>query len=63
MIDAELPRKALLRPDEAAAALRVSRRTVYRLIADGFLHAVRVGTQLRITREALLDYLDPSRQP
>lgn len=39
---------ALLRTDEAAALLRVSRRTVRRLLASGELHGFRVGRQWRI---------------
>jgi excisionase family DNA binding protein len=41
-------RKLLLRVDEAAAALGVSRASMYRLLAAGRLRAVRVGRSTRI---------------
>ncbi len=40
--------KQLLRPDEAAESLRVSRATIYRLCDAGELEAIRVGGSLRI---------------
>ena len=40
--------KALLRVDEAAAMLKVSSKTVRRLLARGDLKAVRVGRLVRI---------------
>lgn len=43
----------LLTAAEAAAILRVSLRTVRRLIADGTLPIVRVGHLVRIRPEAL----------
>ena len=49
----------LLRPAEVADYLRVSRSTVYRLIASGELGTVHVGARraARITREALDAYI------
>lgn len=49
----------LLRPAEAGAELRLSRATIYRLIASGELDTVHVGVRqaTRITREALRDYV------
>jgi len=38
-----LKRKSLLRPDEVAAILRLSRRTIYRMIHEGRLAAVKMG--------------------
>lgn len=46
-----------LLPEEVAAALRVSKMTVYRLIHGGELRAIRVGRSFRITERALDDYL------
>ena len=51
------PLEPPLTPNEAAAALRVSTKTVYRLIARGELPAARVGSQLRVERASLLAYL------
>ena len=45
--------KLLLRLDEAARALGVSRATLYRLIAAGRLRAVRVGRATRIPAREL----------
>ena len=39
---------------EAAASLRLSKRTVSRLIADGRVPALRVGKSLRLRRSDLL---------
>lgn len=35
--------KRFLRPDEMAEELRLSRRTIYRMIRDGRLQAVKMG--------------------
>jgi excisionase family DNA binding protein len=48
--------KRLLRPDEVAQLLALSRRTVYRMIQDGRLKAFRWGgSPWRIPRESLAD--------
>lgn len=44
--------------DEAARLLRVSERTVRRLVSSGALSAVRVGSAPRIRVEDLRQYLD-----
>ncbi|HWI07312.1 MAG TPA: helix-turn-helix domain-containing protein [Solirubrobacteraceae bacterium] len=46
---------------EAAALLRISRATAYRLVDAGELPAVRVGGQLRVDRVALLEQLQAGR--
>lgn len=51
------PPEPLLSVAEAAAFLRVSARTVRRLLARSELGASRVGRQLRIGRAELLAYL------
>jgi excisionase family DNA binding protein len=49
-----LPKKRFFRPDEAAAILILSRRTVYRMIRDGRITAVKWGRgPWRIPRESL----------
>lgn len=42
---------------EVAAALRVSRMTVYRLVHSGELAAVQVGRSYRVPESAVNDYL------
>jgi excisionase family DNA binding protein len=42
---------------EAAPILRVSRRTVYRLVHSGELEAVRVGRSFRIREDVMIAYL------
>jgi excisionase family DNA binding protein len=56
-IPADQPRKARYTVTEAARILGVSRRTVYRLIEDGSVEAVRVRATLRIARDDLEDYI------
>lgn len=47
----------LLRPDEAAAALRVGRTKVFELIRTGELRSVKIGHLRRIAPAALNDYV------
>ena len=47
-----LMKKRFFRPDEVAEILSLSRRTVYRMIRDGRLTGVRLGSgPWRIARE------------
>jgi excisionase family DNA binding protein len=49
-----LMHKRFFRPDEVARLLDLSRRTIYRMIRDGRLHAVKWGSgPWRIPGEAL----------
>jgi excisionase family DNA binding protein len=53
-----LQRKRYFRPDEVAALLALSRRTIYRMIRDGRLPGVKLGAgPWRIPRETLADLL------
>jgi len=45
---------------EVAAAMRVSKMTVYRLVHSGELPAVRVGRSFRVPEQAVHDYLRSS---
>ncbi len=45
--------KEFYRPDEAAAILDVSKKTIYRHIRDGKLRAVRIRSILRISRKEI----------
>jgi len=54
MSDASL----LLRPDEVARALSVSRSAAYRLISEGQLPSVRLGKSVRVPRLALERWIE-----
>ena len=45
---------------EVAAKMRVSKMTVYRMVHNGDLPAVRVGRSFRVTEEDLNEYLRKS---
>jgi excisionase family DNA binding protein len=47
----------VLRPDEAAKALRISRWKVYELIRTGELHSVSIGRCRRIPVESVQAYV------
>ena len=51
----------LLTLDEVAEALRQSRQSVYRHIANGDLEAVKVGKSRRVPRESLEAFVDRLR--
>lgn len=48
----------LLRPDQAAQLLGISRSKVYSLVSDGRLPAVRLTGSVRIPRAALLELVE-----
>jgi excisionase family DNA binding protein len=54
---------ALLKPAEVASELRLSRATIYRLIASGDLPTVHVGARkaTRVEASALADYIAKNR--
>jgi excisionase family DNA binding protein len=52
-----LPDVRFLTVAEVAAAMRVSKMTVYRLVHGGELPAVRVGRSFRVPEDAVNDYL------
>lgn len=56
-------RTALLKPDEVAALLRVSRHTVYRLVNNGELPATRLGPRgsLRFREADITAYISGTR--
>ncbi|MBW1991788.1 MAG: helix-turn-helix domain-containing protein [Deltaproteobacteria bacterium] len=57
-----LMKKRFFRPDEVAEILSLSRRTVYRMIRDGRLTGVRLGSgPWRIARESIQQLLPQSR--
>lgn len=48
---------ALLRPEDVARSLQISRTRVYDLIRDGSLRSVKVGSSRRVTPAALHDFI------
>jgi excisionase family DNA binding protein len=47
----------LLRAEEAARLLRISRTAVFKLLASGELRSITIGRRRRIPRAALDDYV------
>lgn len=53
----------LLRVEEAAQRLAVHPRYLYKMISEGRLAAVRVGSHgIRVAESDLLDYIDSNRE-
>ena len=57
------PTDALMTVSDAAAFLRVSRRTVYQLIADGALRPIKIRNCTRFTQAMLLAACQPTNTP
>jgi excisionase family DNA binding protein len=60
MVDSEKP--SLYTIHEVADILRVSPRTIYRLIRDHDLQAIKVGSQWRIAESALFEFFEKGGQ-
>lgn len=58
--DAQGPRAQFLTVAEVASLMRVSKMTVYRLVHNGELPAVRVGRSFRVHAKAVHDMLESS---
>ena len=54
---------AVLTVDEAARLLRVNRKTLYASISAGEIPAARIGGAIRLSRTALLRYLEGNGGP
>ena len=54
------PRAQFLTVAEVASLMRVSKMTVYRLVHNGELPAVRVGRSFRVTEDDVDEYLRKS---
>lgn len=50
--------ESILTLPELATFLKVSEDTIYRLISDKKIEAMKVGSQWRFTEEQVKDYLD-----
>lgn len=55
--DRQLSEVRFLTVAEVAAIMRVSKMTVYRLVHNGVLPAVRVGRSFRVPEDAVHEYL------
>lgn len=60
MAESPLNEVRFLTVAEVAAVMRVSKMTVYRLVHNGDLPAVRVGRSFRVSEKAVQDYLRES---
>ena len=54
----DLPERTLLYPKEVKAFLRVSKNTVYRLIDEGQIPAIKIRNVLRIPRKEFLEWYE-----
>lgn len=43
---------------EVAEALRIHQRTAYRLITEGAIKAIKIGSQWRVPESALMEFID-----
>jgi excisionase family DNA binding protein len=53
--------RLLVRPEEAAAALSVSRAQIYQWLASGALPSIKLGASRRIEVAELRQYIDRAR--
>ena len=51
----------LLRPEEAAEALGLSRSTLYELLRQGDIDSIKVGRARRISPRALYEFIERQR--
>ena len=58
--EGQTPRAQFLTVAEVASLMRVSKMTVYRLVHNGELPAVRVGRSFRVHAKAVHDLLETS---
>lgn len=49
--------EVLMKPQEVARTLQVSRSTAYALIASGQIPSLRIGKCVRVSRESLREWL------
>ena len=50
--------RILLRPEQAAAALAISRARLYQLLRDGTIASVKLGSSRRVPLADLVEYVD-----
>lgn len=49
---------ATLRVEDLMPILGIGRNTAYRLVRSGEIRSIKIGRQIRIPRQVLLDYLE-----
>ena len=49
-----------LRVEDLIEILHIGRNTAYELVHSGQIHSIKIGRQLRIPKQALIDYLNSS---
>ena len=52
----------VLLPKDLQKILHVGRNTVYKYLADGVITSIRIGTQYRIPKKYLIDYIYPEAE-
>ena len=60
---AEVRSDTLLRVEEAADALRLSRSKTYELIAAGEIRVIKIGRSVRIRRSEIGRFIDSQEKP
>ena len=51
-------RPAIMRPDALADVLQIGRNSVYELLHSGKIKSFRIGHQIRISKAALLQFVE-----
>ncbi len=54
--------KLLLKPKEAAKMTSTSKNTIYNLVANGDLKAIRLGRAIRIPVQALKEWIETNQR-
>lgn len=49
-----------LRVEDLIEILHIGRNTAYELVRSDQIHSIKIGRQLRIPKQALIDYLNSS---
>ena len=52
-----------LRVDELMVVLDIGRNTAYTMLRSGLIRSVRIGRQIRIPRDALIEFLQGETKP
>lgn len=52
------PKPLLLKPEQAAQLLNLSRGRIYQLLKDGSLPSVRIGKALRVPSDSLAEWVE-----
>lgn len=51
----------ILTVDDLCKILKLSRNTMYKLIADGEIKTIKLGNKHRIPKQYLIDFLNPEK--